>query len=121
MFDFILRAINPQKISKKVEKRIDRFVKNLRISAGLFSIDKINSRYRKADFNYPDDVFIIQALVFVIFIDESRKKLIKGYKEMYFTTRGKYIGEMDEFIPDVSNDDPANIKSLISSYKAILY
>ncbi len=40
---------------------------------------------------------------------------------MYFTTRGKYIGEMDEFIPDASNDDPANIKSLISSYKAILY
>ena len=33
MFEFILKALSPKKISKKVEKKIDKFVKDLPINA----------------------------------------------------------------------------------------
>ncbi len=100
MFEFILKALTPKKISKKVEKKIGKFVEILTIkSAKLFSVEKICSCQMKTDVHYFKHVPVIMAIVDIALIEGKK---LKWYKEIYFSMRGKYIGESDQFIPDPS-------------------
>jgi hypothetical protein len=101
MFEFILKALSPKKISKKVEKKIDKFVKDLPINAEadvtsvkLFSTEKICSCQMRSDVHYFRHIPVILAIVDVALIYNGKE--IEGYKEIYFSMRGKYIGEMDQ-------------------------
>lgn len=105
MFEFILKALTPKKISKKVEKKIDKFVEDLPINAEaevtsvkLFSTEKVCSCQMRTDTHYFKHIPVILAIVDVIAIDNGKE--IEGYKEIYFSMRGKYIGESDQLIPD---------------------